>query len=214
MKTKDRIIYGALDLFNQNGERNVSTNHIAAHIGISPGNLYYHFNNKQEIIQSIFTLYSNELLEHFSSYDKEANSLLVLERHFNAMFRLMWKFRFFYSNLPEILQRDRVLHDHYLISQVQLQEYFQEVFERLIQLGIVDLRGSSLSIFSSTLHMISVSWLSYQTTMTPDANVTPDIIKQGLLRVLDFIKPRVTVEGQNQFVQLEDNIRKMEVEII
>lgn len=35
MKTRDKIVYAALDLFNTDGERNVTTNHIAAHIEIS-----------------------------------------------------------------------------------------------------------------------------------------------------------------------------------
>jgi len=57
MKTKDKIILASLDLFNEKGERNVSTNHIAAHLGMSPGNLYYHFRNKSDIIYEIFRNY-------------------------------------------------------------------------------------------------------------------------------------------------------------
>ncbi|KAB0572105.1 TetR/AcrR family transcriptional regulator, partial [Helicobacter pullorum NCTC 12824] len=49
VKTSERIVQTSLELFNQQGERSVSTNHIAAHMEISPGNLYYHFPNKQAI---------------------------------------------------------------------------------------------------------------------------------------------------------------------
>ena len=58
MKTRDRIIHSATELFNDQGERNITTNHIAAHLGISPGNLYYHFRNKEDIIHSIFDQYA------------------------------------------------------------------------------------------------------------------------------------------------------------
>ena len=57
MKTRDRILNAALELFNQQGERKVTTNHIAAHLDMSPGNLYYHFKNKQEIIFELFLSY-------------------------------------------------------------------------------------------------------------------------------------------------------------
>ena len=57
VKTSERIVQTSLELFNQQGERSVSTNHIAAHMEISPGNLYYHFPNKQAIIAVLFREY-------------------------------------------------------------------------------------------------------------------------------------------------------------
>ena len=60
-KTRDRIIEASLALFNAQGERNVTTNHIAAHLGISPGNLYYHFRNKQAIIAELFAQYESRV---------------------------------------------------------------------------------------------------------------------------------------------------------
>ena len=38
IKTRDRIAQASLELFNAQGERSVTTNHIATHLGISPGN--------------------------------------------------------------------------------------------------------------------------------------------------------------------------------
>lgn len=66
LKTKDRILQISLQLFNERGERSVTTNHIAAELGISPGNLYYHFRNKHEIIKELMHQYQVETLEMLS----------------------------------------------------------------------------------------------------------------------------------------------------
>ena len=98
MKTKDRIIHAAIELFNQRGEQNVTTNHIAADLGMSPGNLYYHFRNKEDIIQAIFELYAQELETLFALKEEPSpesigslqTSLTYLER----ILYLIWRYRF------------------------------------------------------------------------------------------------------------------------
>ena len=52
--TKSRILAGALALFNERSAGAVTTNHIAEALGMSPGNLYYHYRNKEEIVRALF----------------------------------------------------------------------------------------------------------------------------------------------------------------
>ena len=52
-KTKEKVIETAIIMFNQEGTSSISTNHLAKELGISTGNLYYHFKNKEEIIRAI-----------------------------------------------------------------------------------------------------------------------------------------------------------------
>ena len=61
MKTRDRILECALLLFNQKGEPNVSTMEVANEMGISPGNLYYHFHGKEPLILGLFERFQCEL---------------------------------------------------------------------------------------------------------------------------------------------------------
>ncbi|WP_426142283.1 TetR/AcrR family transcriptional regulator [Pseudomonas sp. DWP3-1-2] len=61
MKTRDRILECALTLFNEQGEPNVSTLEIANELGISPGNLYYHFHGKEPVILELFERFQAEL---------------------------------------------------------------------------------------------------------------------------------------------------------
>ncbi|MBU3055129.1 TetR/AcrR family transcriptional regulator [Pseudomonas indica] len=61
MKTRDRILECALALFNQRGEPNVSTLEIATEMGISPGNLYYHFHGKEPLVLALFERFQDDL---------------------------------------------------------------------------------------------------------------------------------------------------------
>ncbi|WP_194439335.1 TetR/AcrR family transcriptional regulator [Vibrio fluminensis] len=209
MKTRDKIVLAALDLFNEHGERNITTNHIAAHIDISPGNLYYHFRNKQEIVREIFALYSNELLERFTPISVQQESLVMLKRYLNSIFTLMWKYRFFYANLPEILQRDEDLHEDYIAVQEKLQANLVSIMAEFVSLGLLDLTPAEMKSQVRTLHLIATSWLGYQSAMSPKTQITEEIIHQGMLQMISVVKPRATQTGLEQLQLLEEGVKAM-----
>ncbi|GAB2652779.1 TetR/AcrR family transcriptional regulator [Vibrio panuliri] len=209
MKTRDKIVLAALELFNEHGERNITTNHIAAHIDISPGNLYYHFRNKQEIVREIFTLYSNELLERFTPILEQQESLVLLKRYLNSIFTLMWKYRFFYANLPEILQRDEELHQDYIVVQEKLQANLVSIMADFVSLGLLQLSPSEMKSQVRTLHLIATSWLGYQSAMSPKTLITEEIIHQGMLQMIAVVKPRATETGLEQLQLLEEGVKAM-----
>jgi AcrR family transcriptional regulator len=46
MKTREKIKNTAIEMFNEQGASNVSTVVLSKKMDISPGNLYYYFENK------------------------------------------------------------------------------------------------------------------------------------------------------------------------
>ena len=66
-KTKEKILKTALGLFNNEGESAVSAVDIACVMGISPGNLYYHYKGKDEIIIQLFRDFEEEIRQVLSS---------------------------------------------------------------------------------------------------------------------------------------------------
>ncbi|WP_156498462.1 TetR/AcrR family transcriptional regulator, partial [Oleiphilus sp. HI0079] len=89
----------SLDLFNERGERNVSTNHIAAHLNMSPGNLYYHFRNKNEIIYQIFKNYELMVDTYLRVPEGRAIEIEDLLSYLDAVFNGLWAYRFLHRDL-------------------------------------------------------------------------------------------------------------------
>ncbi|MGX9419469.1 TetR/AcrR family transcriptional regulator [Vibrio sp. RC27] len=206
MKTKEKIVVAALELFNQQGERNVTTNHIAHNLSISPGNLYYHFRNKQEIVRAIFANYSVELLERFSPIYGQHESLSLFKHYLDSIFTLMWKYRFFYSNLPEILRRDEQLHLEYIEVQNQLRDNLVKIIDTFVEMGLLEVEKDEMTTFVTTLHVITTSWLNYQSAHTHCSDVSESIIHQGMLQMISVVKPKATEQGLEQLKLLEEGI--------
>ncbi len=206
MKTRDKIVHAALELFNQHGERNITTNHIADHIEISPGNLYYHFRNKQEIVREIFALYSAELLERFTPLKGSKESLTMLKSYLDSTFTLMWKYRFFYANLPEILSRDELLHEQYIDVQETLQSNLIAIMQEFVALNLLDVDQQQLKSLVCTQHLIACSWLSYQSAMLSKTEITEQMVRQGMLQMINIFKSVATEQGLEQFALLEEGV--------
>ncbi|WP_342607976.1 TetR/AcrR family transcriptional regulator [Vibrio tritonius] len=209
MKTKDRIVYAALELFNDNGERSITTNHIAAHIDISPGNLYYHFRNKQEIVREIFKLYSAELIERFTPLQGQYESLTLLKHYLDSIFNLMWRYRFFYANLPDILQRDDQLHAEYIAVQDKLQANLINIIRAFVEMDLLDIAEQDMQKTATTLHIVASSWLAYRSAMSPKTRITESVIHQGVLQIISIVKPTATATGYEQLQLLEEGVRAM-----
>ncbi|NKF52055.1 TetR/AcrR family transcriptional regulator [Shewanella sp. WXL01] len=209
MKTRDKIVFASLELFNEHGERNITTNHIAAHLGISPGNLYYHFRNKEDIINSIFTLYETHLENGSKPYQDVAIDIELLLGYFDAMFYTMWQFRFMYANLADILSRDEKLKQRYLVAQRNVLESSSNVLRQLTNDGFLAVDENIIVELADTLKMMVSFWISYQLTQSDDSTITKATLYKGLLRVLMVFKAYSTEHSRDTFDRLEQHYRAM-----
>jgi len=98
-RTRERILETALALFNRDGEPHVTTADIADELNISPGNLYYHFRNKDEIIGLLFGELDASLaplLAGPSSRDADVEDFWLF---MHLLFERVWEYRFFFRDL-------------------------------------------------------------------------------------------------------------------
>src|SRR5678815_2284807 len=97
------------DRFNAAGEPHVTTAHIADEMNISPGNLYYHFRNKDEIIGELYAAYEAAVLPLFAAPPNRAPGVEDLWLMLHLLFERMWAHRFLFRDLDEIASRNRRL---------------------------------------------------------------------------------------------------------
>ena len=137
MKTRERILAAALRLFNETGTASVSTNHIADALGISPGNLYYHFRNKEEIIRALFEQQFARWDEPGSLPDDRLPTLADLQQIVRASFMTGWEYRFMYRELIALLRRDEQLHRRWVEIRARGFAGFRELVDLFVAAGVL-----------------------------------------------------------------------------
>jgi AcrR family transcriptional regulator len=112
-KNKKRILEAAISLFNHRGVSAVSTNLICEELGISPGNLYFHFRNKEAIVRELFQQMCEETYEFWEA-ELKSNELPM--KFIEDSLEVFWKFRFFHREMYQLRREDpalnKVWHQH------------------------------------------------------------------------------------------------------
>ncbi len=203
LRTKDKILQASIELFNQQGERQVTTNHIAAHLGISPGNLYYHFRNKEDIVRQIFKEYVKLLDNRLQPPAKQSEALDALAQYLDVVFELMWRFHFFYANLPDILGRDPMLQQDYLQVQKGVLAKVISVLNALKAADVIAIEQNDIANFAHTVKLVVTFWISYLKTQAPHAPIDQQQAYQGVLKVLLLFKPYATAQAMPRVEKLQ-----------
>lgn len=134
---RQRILTTALELFNHQGSHKVSTNHIAQEMGISPGNLYYYFKNKEHVIRELLA----QLIQEFDGLVPEKriifNGLDVVTGVMNATGDLIYRYRFIYIELAALLARDSLFKTMYMEVKNRRIREFKLFFNMLDAMGLI-----------------------------------------------------------------------------
>ena len=133
MKTKDKIVLTSIELFNRSGVVAVTTNHIAKEMNISPGNLYFHFENKEEIIRHIFKMMCRETyaLWRMPKGQKMIHPLELIEKNFE----LFWKYRFFHREMYYLRRKDSVLAKQWKLHIAKVLKLMTLIYRRWLKEG-------------------------------------------------------------------------------
>jgi AcrR family transcriptional regulator len=191
-RTAERILEVTLDLFNRFGEPNVSTTLISAELGISPGNLYYHYPAKDELINRLFDRYERSLNELLSAAEDVSN-VEDAWLFFHMLFELIWQHRFLYRDLNDLLSKNRRIETHFQFVLKNKSQAVQRVLAGLARTGAMQNEGRDLPPVAAAMVVVLTYWLSYEYVRDPRHALEPENAGAALLRgafhVLSLLLP-------------------------
>jgi len=192
--TKERILAAAINLFNKNGSATITTHDIAEEAGISPGNLYYHFKNKQAIVRALF--YEIEIFSVKEWWQKSPNHREIRFTDFISFyFQSVAKHRFFFKDFSYLLAMDPILAKEWSRAYKELFSIMKETLNGWIKQGLIKPFDSprSAEIFIETVWTLTafsnVHLEARKDMSTPKAPSAEQMI-------IRFLYPYHTAKGQ------------------
>lgn len=196
--TKQRILDTALSLFNQFGERNVTTNRIADGLGISPGNLYYHYRNKAAIVSALFERYQAHLRDWLPM---PAGPLTWQDkmRYFEGLLEAMWEGRFLHRDLAHFLHQDPDLRRRYKVFVQDSLDRGLAIYRGLRTSGLIQASDEELRGLLINTWLLATAWPGFTHGLNPEAAVDEaldrNLLRQGIYQIICLEAPYLRGEA-------------------
>jgi AcrR family transcriptional regulator len=193
-QTQDLILDAAVSLFNEFTTTEVSTNRVATACGLSRGNLHYHFQTKKQIIQSIFQRLTKEM-----DADWYKDPLRPTLEHMAEMFArhslLVYRYRFFYREMPDLLRSDPLLMQRYLEYRRRRTPVVELFFVELDKRGVARMHGNRALIRSlvESTWVLSENWLN--SVISLDGRISEQTIVHSYTAILDILRPYMPADA-------------------
>lgn len=201
-RTRERILETSLALFNNFGEPNVTTQSIADELGISPGNLYYHFHSKNEIIESLFADFEKEIEETLAAPTRRQPNVEDIWLFLHLVFEGIWKYRFLYRDINELLSRNRLLETHFKRILAHKVKTAAAICSGLVAAG--DMRAGAAEIQGLAVNMtvLATFWLSFEFVREPRKPIDAAALGRGAFQVMALAAPYLQGRARELFEKL------------
>lgn len=195
MKTRERILDVAIQLFNESGTNAVSTNHIAEAAGISPGNLYYHFRNKEAIISAIYDRMSAGWADIHVLPEGQSPTLNDLKMIVRRNFEVLVPYRFFYREMVLLIRNDAELQGKYQAVRNGGFANIEYLLTQFINAGIAKAPTppTTMEDLAALVWMVVEFWLVF-VELGGDV-VTADQQERGVHLLMQVLRPYLVVSG-------------------
>ncbi len=195
-RTPQRILEMALELFNQHGEPNVTTNRIADELDMSPGNLHYHFKTKQSLIEALFGEFERQMLELLGGDPFERADVEDAWLFLHLVFETIAGYRFIYRDLNELCGRDRDLRRRFRGILKLSMRTASDLLEALERAGHCQKGTARNEPVIRNIVLIASYWISFDQVLEPRQEPRPG---RAAIQVMSIVSPYLQGAAKDQF---------------
>ena len=202
-RTRERILETSLALFNRAGAPQVTTAHIADEMNISPGNLYYHFGNKDEIVMELYGMYEARVSPLFADPRGRRPGVDDLWLWLHLLFEEMWEYRFLYRDLDVLASRSDALGARFGALLRKGAATVVEWCRAMVQAGTMRATDREIAALGENVMLVAAYWSSYDRIRRVTRDGAPEVdAGRAAYQVLALFGPYFTVEARAYFDRL------------
>ncbi|MCG8575504.1 MAG: TetR/AcrR family transcriptional regulator [Flavobacteriales bacterium] len=196
--TKEKIIAKALELFNNDGVKETTLRKIARELGISQGNLTYHYKTKDEIIEKLYFDLAEKMNTEMQKMTVQSSSMQVLYTSSSITMKGLYAYRFLLRDLYKILKESEKLKVHYAQLQQLRTQQTSQIFTALVQEEMVrppEFEGE-YERFYERLNILGDNWINAHELLTDQI---ADPVKHYVDLLVEMLYPYLTEKGKKAY---------------
>jgi len=201
MKRRDVILEVSLRLFNEEGEANLSAVDISNELDISPGNLYYHFKGKEEIVSALYQQFETGIVLLLKDTKEAGDTLEEHWLHLYVVLEYIYHYRFFFRNITDLLQKYTGI-DHRFRRLVEQQyQSIHTMLKNLLDDGVLATGDTELRIdqLADNMMLIYTHWFEFQNLRKRQLD-QHNFIQSAILQIMTLLAPHMG-DYQRQFMK-------------
>jgi AcrR family transcriptional regulator len=188
-RTRQRILDTTLALYNTHGEPQVSTSLIAAELGISAGNLHYHFRRKDELSAALLDRFVAEFDALLPPPGWRADHVEDAWLMLHVLLETLWHYRFLFRDLSGMMARDRRAGQRLATVFERAVEASRGICLGLVERGLMTATGAEIDALAGNIAVVSLYWLSFDSARHPRGDTSGKAMPRGVYQVLMLVAP-------------------------